>query len=334
MANKRQKKSEKNRSEADKKAKDAKQKRKRAFKDKKKAKKETAKTKKETIEKILEGIKEIEYSSKIRKIAEKEPHIEPILTQKEFQSVIPSAEESQQELEKVSYSLPSKEIPSIKTLPTVKKPAKIEKLKIIKTGIPGFDEMCGGGIEEKSIVLVNGDAGSGKTIFGLQFLYEGAKNGEAGLFISFGESREAIYSRMLNFGMDFQKLEEKNLFFFLEYQPHEVAKIMQEEGGTLYDLITAYNIKRVVVDTITPYLMQFSDAYKARLALVRLFSVFKKFSVTTLLLNEWSQNLPSNPSTAVAEFLADGIVYLIHKRSSEGVQIRGIEIWKMTGVSH
>ncbi|MEM3455379.1 MAG: ATPase domain-containing protein [Candidatus Micrarchaeia archaeon] len=320
----------------------------------KKVKKEKeVKSHKEAIEKILEGIKEIEYAPQKRKIEEKEPHIEHIITPKSEvkedvetksilpESFIPSKKEDkkvvklEKEIKKVSYAAPETEIQTIKTLATIKKPrVETEKPKLIKTGIPGFDEMCGGGIEEKSVVLINGDAGSGKTVFGLQFLYEAAKNGEAGLFISFGESRETIYSRMLNFGMDFQKLEDKNLFFFLEYQPHEVAKIMQEEGGTLYDIITSYNIKRVVVDTITPYLMQFSDPYKARLALVRLFSVFKKFNVTTLLLNEWSSDLPSNPSTAVAEFLADGIVYIIHKRSPEGVQLRGIEIWKMTGVSH
>jgi KaiC/GvpD/RAD55 family RecA-like ATPase len=305
---------------------------------------------KETIEQILKGIKEIEYESKRRKIIEAEPHIEHILTpekeskkeEKEEPSTqlvsIMSNRKMKKEIEKVSFAKiqpEKKEIETIKTVATIQKERKsFEKPSLIKTGIPGFDEMCGGGIEEKSIVLINGDAGSGKTIFGLQFLYEGAKNGEAGLYISFGEPRETLYPRMLNFGMNFQQLEEKQLFFMLEYQPHEIAKIMQEEGGTLYDLITAYNIKRVVVDPITPYLMQFNDPYRARLALVRLFSVFRKFQVTTMLLNEWSSQLPTHPSTAVAEFLADGIVYLIHRRSPEGVQIRGIEIWKMTGVGH
>jgi KaiC/GvpD/RAD55 family RecA-like ATPase len=209
--------------------------------------------------------------------------------------------------------------------------ARIQK---ISTGVPGLDEMCGGGVEEKSILLVNGDAGSGKTILGLQFLYEGAKNGDAGLYISFGEPREALYPRMMEFGMDFQALEDKQKFFFVEYQPHEVAKIISEEGGTIYDIITSYGIKRVVVDTITPYMTQFTDAYSARLALVRFFSVFRKFKVTTVLLNEWSSHLPLHPSAAVAEFLADGIIYLIHSRSADGVQVRGVEIWKMVGADH
>ncbi|VVB73499.1 Circadian clock protein kinase KaiC [uncultured archaeon] len=231
---------------------------------------------------------------------------------------------------------PKRLAPAIESLgPQVaKERVQTGHIQKIKTGVPGLDEMCGGGIEERSIVLVNGDAGSGKTILGLQFLYEGAKNGEAGLFISFGEPRESLYPRMLEFGMDFQELEDKQKFFFVEYQPHEVAKIISEEGGTIYDIITSYGIKRVAVDTITPYMMQFNDAYSARLALVRFFSVFRKFKVTTILLNEWSSHLPLHASAAVAEFLADGIIYLIHSRSADGVQVRGVEIWKMVGADH
>jgi len=205
----------------------------------------------------------------------------------------------------------------------------------IKTGIPGLDEMTNGGFEQKSIILINGDPGSGKTNLGLQFLYEGALQGEAGLYISFGnEPRELLYPRLIQFGMDFQELEDKKLFFVIEYQPHEIAKLMQEEGGTIYDIITAYNVKRIVIDTITPYLFQFETLYDSRLALVRLFNVFRKFSATTVLLNEISQNLPMHPSAAIAEFLADGVINLIHSRSEDGIQVRGIEIWKLSGVSH
>ena len=194
--------------------------------------------------------------------------------------------------------------------------------------------MTTGGFEQRPIVLINGDPGGGKTVFGLQYLYEGAKQNEAGIYISFGgEPRELLYPRMLQFGMDFQDLEDKKLFFVIEYQPHEVAKLMQEEGGTIYDIITSYNVKRIVVDPISPYLIQFNTLYDARLALVRLFSVFRKFGATTLLLNEYSPNL-TVPSSVLAEFLADGVINLIHTRSPDGIQIRGIEIWKLSGIPH
>ncbi|MEM2974078.1 MAG: ATPase domain-containing protein, partial [Candidatus Micrarchaeia archaeon] len=121
----------------------------------------------------------------------------------------------------------------------------VKPIPRIVSGIPGLDEMTDGGLEAKSITLVNGDPGSGKTILGLQFLHAGAKRGEAGLYISFGEPREVLYPRMMAFGMNLQDLEDKKLLFVVEYQPHEIAKIMQEEGGTIYDIVMAYNVKRI-----------------------------------------------------------------------------------------
>jgi len=210
----------------------------------------------------------------------------------------------------------------------------VKQILRIASGIPGLDEMTDGGFEEKSILLVNGDPGSGKTIFGLQFLYAGAQRGEAGLYISFGEPREWLYPRMMSFGMNFQELEDKKLFFVIEYQPHEIAKLMQEEGGTIYDIVMAYNVQRIVVDPITPYLVQFENLYDARLALVRLMNVVRKWNATTLLLSEVSTKIEPHPTSALTEFLTDGVLNLIHRRTEEGIQLRGIEIWKLCGIAH
>ena len=210
----------------------------------------------------------------------------------------------------------------------------VKPIPRLASGIHGLDEMTDGGFEEKSILLINGDPGSGKTIFGLQFLYAGAQKGEAGLYISFGEPREWLYPRMMGFGMDFQELEDKKLFFVIEYQPHEIAKLMQEEGGTIYDIVMAYNVKRIVVDPITPYLVQFENLYDARLALVRFMDVVRKWNATTMLLNEVSERIAPHPTTVLSEFLTDGVFNLIHKRTEEGIQLRGVEIWKLCGIAH
>jgi len=204
----------------------------------------------------------------------------------------------------------------------------------IASGIQGLDDMTDGGFEEKSIILINGDPGAGKTILGLQFLYAGAMRGEAGLYISFGEPREWLYPRMMSFGMNFQELEDKKLLFVIEYQPHEIAKLMQEEGGTIYDIVMAYNVKRIVVDPITPYLVQFENLYDARLALVRLMNVVRKWNATTLLLNEVSARIQPHPTSILTEFLTDGVVNLVHNRTEEGIQLRGVEIWKLCGIAH
>ena len=59
----------------------------------------------------------------------------------------------------------------------------------IKTGIKGLDDLVGGGFVEGSTILLSGDAGSGKTIFGLQYLFNGAsKYDEPGVLVTL-ESR-------------------------------------------------------------------------------------------------------------------------------------------------
>lgn len=226
-------------------------------------------------------------------------------------------------------------IPAAAGLPGVER-AAVELREIPRTpsGVPGLDEMLDGGLEERSIVLVNGDPGSGKTIFGLQFLHESLRKDEAVLYISFGEPRELLYPRMLPFGMDLQGYESRRLFFMIQYQPHEVAKLMAEEGGTIHDIVTAYKVKRIVIDPITPYLAQYVNVYDARLSLVRMFNVIRKWGATTLLLNEVSPEVAKSPASLIAEFHADGVINLIHERTGDGVQVRGVEIWKMCGINH
>ena len=65
-----------------------------------------------------------------------------------------------------------------------------------KTGIPGFDELVGGGIPRGRTVLLAGGSGTGKTIFGTQFLYNGALMGENGLYLTLEEKPKNIRREM------------------------------------------------------------------------------------------------------------------------------------------
>ena len=62
----------------------------------------------------------------------------------------------------------------------------------LSTGIPGLDEVLRGGLLPGQLFEVRGTAGTGKTTLGLQFLMEGARRGEATLFISLVEPERAL----------------------------------------------------------------------------------------------------------------------------------------------
>jgi circadian clock protein KaiC len=87
-------------------------------------------------------------------------------------------------------------------------------IRKVPTGIHGFDEITGGGLPHRRTTLVIGGAGSGKTIFALQSLVNGAWNyGEPGIFVAFEETSREILANAATFGWDLEALEREKLFF-------------------------------------------------------------------------------------------------------------------------
>src|SRR4030043_211599 len=77
-------------------------------------------------------------------------------------------------------------------------------------GIFELDEILGGGFPARSLILLTGNAGSGKTILSTQFLYNGAvKCGEKGVYVSFAENRDDYHRNMLSLGMDMRSLRSE-----------------------------------------------------------------------------------------------------------------------------
>src|SRR5712692_7673307 len=89
-----------------------------------------------------------------------------------------------------------------------------EALPKASTGIQGLDEITGGGLPSGRPTLVSGGAGSGKTLFGLEFLVRGATQyGEPGVFISFEETIPDLAKNAASLGFDLDRLvADKKLF--------------------------------------------------------------------------------------------------------------------------
>ncbi len=198
----------------------------------------------------------------------------------------------------------------------------------VPTGIQGFDELVAGGFERNGIVLVGGDSGTGKSIFCLQYLYEGiTKYDEPGIYLSFAESKEAVYTHAEQFGWDFEKLEKEKKFVFLKYEPHAVVKILADGGGTIREAVETIGAKRLVIDSVTAYSMFFKGPYEASESLLQLFDLLRDWKCTTLIVSEELVGLEARKDDR-AEFLADGIIYLYHLRK-QNARIRAVEVLKM-----
>lgn len=90
-------------------------------------------------------------------------------------------------------------------------------LKRVSSGVPGLDEIISGGFPEGSLILVSGSPGTGKTTVGLQFLYQGTKNNENGVYVSFDEPKKSVINYGREYGMDFEELEKNKKICFIEY---------------------------------------------------------------------------------------------------------------------
>src|SRR5512145_854286 len=62
----------------------------------------------------------------------------------------------------------------------------------IPIGVPGLDDVLDGGLVRDRLYLIEGDPGSGKTTIGLQFLLEGARRGEAGMYVALSETAQEL----------------------------------------------------------------------------------------------------------------------------------------------
>ena len=117
----------------------------------------------------------------------------------------------------------------------------------IKTGVEGLDSVIDGGLPKKSITLVSGPPGGGKSIFCFQFLYEGLKNGEKCLFLTLDKKVEGLLVQAKELGFDFQPyIEKQNAnFIFLNLSKKLVYETMTNE-------ILSGEYDRIILDSITP----------------------------------------------------------------------------------
>jgi len=118
----------------------------------------------------------------------------------------------------------------------------------IKTGIDGLDNLIEGGFPKNSCVLVSGAPGTGKTIFGLQYICNGAKNGEKGLYVTFEQEIDTLISHVSAFGWDLPTLMENGN---LELMSTEVGKLKIDD---LVAKIKEEGHKRLVIDSLSTIL--------------------------------------------------------------------------------
>ncbi len=194
------------------------------------------------------------------------------------------------------------------------------------TGIPGLDEMLGGGFPQGRVLLVLGEPGAGKTILCSQFLANGIeKFGENGLFVSLEESKNYYDREMNQFGWDFAAAEKEGKFAFVDASPiraipGEVKVGKLTIGKQDFSLISLIEVirnnaktigaRRIVVDPVSLLLFQYTDETQRRKALLDLVDALSETGATCVLSSELRRVGLKGRILQIEEYLVHGVVLM------------------------
>jgi circadian clock protein KaiC len=206
------------------------------------------------------------------------------------------------------------------------------------TGIPGMDEITGGGLPKGRPTLVAGAAGCGKTLFAMEFLVNGAMQyDEPGVFVAFEENAEELTQNVASLGFDLKKLikQKKMIIDHVRVERTEI-----EETGD-YDLeglfirlghaIDSIGAKRVVLDTVEVLFSALSNQGILRAELQRLFRWLKVKGVSAVITAERGSGTVTR--FGLEEYVADCVILLDH-RVTEQMSTRRLRIVKYRGTLH
>jgi len=210
----------------------------------------------------------------------------------------------------------------------------------IHTLIEGFDDISHGGLPKGRTTLVSGTSGTGKTLFSLQFLYNGITHlEEPGIFVTFEESPSDIIKNAHIFGWNLQQLIDDGQLFILDASPdpegQEVIGNFDLSGliERLQYAIQKYKAKRISIDSVTAIFQQYEAAGLVRREIFRLVARLKRLNVTTLMTTERREEYGPVATFGVEEFVSDNAI--IFRNVLEGERRRRtIEILKLRGTTH
>jgi KaiC/GvpD/RAD55 family RecA-like ATPase len=193
-------------------------------------------------------------------------------------------------------------------------------IELTKTGIDGLDDILNGGIVNNSTTLVSGNPGAGKSILGLQYIYNGVEQfDEKGIFLSFEENADDLRQAAESIGLEnwAQHVEDGNIAIY----DKQVLLRENDFSSSLELLLNELdddNYERLVLDSLTMFKLFFETEREQRTYLLKFTDILAENNLTTLMTNEQGTVFPET-DISLENFLTDGNIYLIQTPTDSGV---------------
>ena len=211
-----------------------------------------------------------------------------------------------------------------------------EELGKARTGVPGLDDILAGGLSRGHIFLLEGTPGAGKTTVAIQFLLEGMKAGERGLYITLSETEEelrkgaASHNWTLEEGIEIYELvppesllddgQQQSLLYSSDLELGETTK-------QIFDAVERVRPRRVVLDSLSEIRLLAQSSLRYRRQILTIKHYFAKHSATVLMLDD----LTAEVSDKTVHSVAHGVIRLEELAPAYGAERRRMRIYKYRG---
>ena len=204
------------------------------------------------------------------------------------------------------------------------------------TGIQGLDSILEGGFPANRIYLIEGDPGTGKTTLALQFLLEGVRHGEAGLYVTLSETKEELRAVAQSHGWSLDGFTIHELLptanslnpesQYTIFHPSEIE--LGETTNAVLEEVERIKPRRVVFDSLSEMRLLAREALRFRRQILALKQYFAGQQSTVLLLDD---KVADGLEERQVHSIAHGVVELEHLAVEYGAERRRLRVIKLRG---
>jgi circadian clock protein KaiC len=223
----------------------------------------------------------------------------------------------------------------------------------VSTGIQGFDELIQGGFPKGSFTVISGNPGTGKTIYGIQFLWNGLVNEEKCLYICLEQPRWDIIEQAWQFGWDLESMQAKGLLTF--YSLDSDSLYDSQRLNEIISLAKQQHFTRIVLDSITSFVYAVTNSSTlidaaergltpsiysemARSNVLKLMDEFKKTGSTIVGTAQNIKNDLDDSGYTVSAYRGDGLIVVnagvVGNTLARNIQVKKMRKTKIDGAPY
>ena len=205
------------------------------------------------------------------------------------------------------------------------------------TGVPGLDDILGGGFFPNRLYLIEGTPGSGKTTLAFQFLLEGARRGEPVLYVTLSETAEEVREMAHSHGWSLDGVTVREIMAggnlldpgdqYTVFHPSEVE--LSETTNRILEDVQRLQPRRIVFDSLSELRLLAANPLRYRRQILSLKQFFAGQRCTVLMLDD----LTSNEHDLQVQSIAHGALLLEMTQPSYGATRRRLSVTKYRGTS-